>query len=497
MPTETDRLTSRRTVTIRYIAAAIIAIACPLQFGTAVGQHRALEARVDSVLHAWSGTDVPGIAVAYFEADNPVFSKAYGLANLEHRVVMSTDTPSDLGSVSKQFVGFAIALLAEKGLLDLDDDIRKYLPAVPDFGDTITIRNLLYHTSGLREIYNTLALVNWRPGDGIFQEHAQRLVSFQRELQFPPGTRYLYNNTEYMLLADIVEVITGDEFHDWMTDNVFHPLEMYDTTVMHEQGQVIPGVATSYNAGSDGRFRQMYDNSTIQGAGGIYSTVEDMVKWMRNFSTHTVGSKATIESLVTPGTLRNGDPIDYALGIVVNETRGVVTWAHGGASAGYRSAMTYLPEHQQGFVFLTNSPANGSPQGGLADVFFSNVLPPQAPDDEAGGPDAASDDDSGALSREEDAYIPLLTLIQYRGKYLSDELEVFYDVTLDGGELYLVHRWLTNQTMTLLSDDTFHLDGGPSTIAFHRDDDGSVSGFTLDTGRTIGVRFRRYADPGR
>lgn len=251
-----------------------------LLFLTLPARAQDLETTVDSLLSAWNGADRPGIAVAYFEGGRTVFQKAYGLANLEHGIAWQTDTVSDAGSVSKQFMGFAMVLLEEEGKLSLDDDIRTHLPELPDFGHPITIDDLIYHRSGLREIYATLAMIGRRGGDAIFQEEAQTLVKHQAELQFEPGSRYLYNNTEYMLLADIVEVVTGMEFHDWMRERIFAPLGMDDTTIMTRQGQVIPRVATSYSRNRNGEWSQIYDNSTIQGAGGIYTTVEDLGKWI-------------------------------------------------------------------------------------------------------------------------------------------------------------------------------------------------------------------------
>jgi CubicO group peptidase (beta-lactamase class C family) len=440
-----------------------------------------LEARVDSVLAAWDGADRPGIAVAYFEGGERVFAKAYGLASLEHGIAWRTDTVSDLGSVSKQFTGFALALLAEEGALLLDDDIRTHLPDLPDLGATITIDDLIYHRSGLREIYNTLAMVNWRDGDGIFQEHAQLLVQHQDELQFAPGSRYLYNNTEYMLMADIIESVTGMEFHDWMEERIFAPLGMDDTTIMVRQGQVIPGAATSYVRDRAGHWNQIYDNSTVQGAGGIYSTVEDVGKWMRNFATHEVGTAATIDALTTQGMLTNGEPIDYGRGIIVTEVGGQTVWVHNGASAGYRAQMFYVPEYDRGYVMVTGTPSFRNPHGGLTEAFFSDIL-------------VEEESNSGSRSQEEEGAIQLPELADpaaFTGTWLSDELQVFYDIKLEDGNLTLAHRWLGSFDMTWAGNDRFTL-GGVREVRFERETEGRPISFVWDNGRTIGVTFRRY-----
>lgn len=443
-----------------------------------------LETRVDSILSAWNGADRPGIAVAYFEGGQQVFAKAYGLANLEHGIAWQTDTVSDAGSVSKQFIGFAMALLDEEGALSLDDDIRVHLPNLPDFGTPITIDDLIYHRSGLREIYNTLGMINWRAGDGIFQEHAQTLVEHQSELQFAPGSQYLYNNTEYMLLADIVEEVTGVEFHDWMRERIFAPLGMDDTTIMVRQGQVIPRSATSYSRDRDGHWNQIYDNSTIQGAGGIYSTVEDLGRWMHNFASHEVGALATIEALTTRGSLTNGDPIDYGRGIVVTEVGGQTVWVHNGASAGYRAQMFYVPAYDRGYAMLMSTPSMFNPHGELTDAFFGDILVEEEP---ASGTTSGSSSDQGVAIQ-----LPALADPEvFVGTWLSDELQAFYDITLDDGNLTLSHRWLGSFDMTWAGNDRFSLRGGRE-LRFERDESGLPVRFVWDNGRTIGVKVRRY-----
>ncbi|MCG8414736.1 MAG: beta-lactamase family protein [Pseudomonadales bacterium] len=445
---------------------------------SAVAQDNSLEQDVDDILSAWNTTASPGAAVAYVENGETVFKKAYGLANLEHRIAWTTDTVSDLGSVSKQFTGFALALLAEQGKLSLDDDIRQHLPNLPDLGETITIKNLFHHTSGLREIYNTLYMVNRKPGDIIFQEDAQTLVQYQTKLQFEPGSQYLYNNTEYMLLADIVESVSGQQFHEWMDENIFAPLDMNDTVIMHRQRQVIPRVATSYVKDLEGVFTQRYDNSTLQGGGGIYSTVEDMTRWIANFTNHTVGTERTFKTLTESGVLNNGESLDYGLGISVDMIGDVERWSHGGSSAGYRSMLVYLPEYERGYIFQTSTPSNGVPAAKLSQAFLGDVLP--VPDTEL-NPDRPQLPEAVALEN------PAI----YQGRYLSDELEAFYSINLEGDTLSLFHRWLGEFDLRYTGEDTFLLLGRGGSLTFSRDSENDVNGFVFDNGRTIGVEFRR------
>ena len=443
-----------------------------------LAQEKSLEEAIDSVLDAWNTSASPGAAVAYVDSGEVVFEKAYGLANLEHGIAWRTDTVSDLGSVSKQFIGFAFALLAEQGRISLGDDIRTHLPSLPDLGATITIENLFHHTSGLREIYNTLYMVNRRPGDIIFQEDAQKLIGYQTKLQFQPGSQYLYNNTEYMLLADIIEAVTGEQYHEWMTRTIFEPLGMRDTTIMYRQGQVINRVATSYVREQD-EFTQRYDNSTLQGGGGIYSTVEDMTRWIANFSSHQVGTARTFEILTESGFLNNGESLNYGLGIVVEQRAGVETWSHSGSSAGYRSMLVYLPEQERGYIFITNTPSFGAPAQALTQAFLGDVLSPPAT--EAGEEDAIPE-----------TVVPLENPALYTGRYLSDELEAFYQIELAEGVLRLSHRWLGEFPMEYHGDDVFSFSNRAGSLSFTRDSRNEISGFVFDNGRTIGVEFRRF-----
>lgn len=443
----------------------------------AAAQAKNLEAEIDSILSAWDTTSSPGSAVVYLEGGETIFEKAYGLANLEHGIAWRTDTVSDLGSVSKQFIGFAYALLSEQGKLGLDDDIRTHLPSLPDLGATITIKNLFHHTSGLREIYNTLYMVNRRPGDIIFQEDAQKLVGYQTKLQFQPGSQYLYNNTEYMLLADILEAVTGEQYHEWMARNIFEPLGMMDTTIMHRQGQVINRVATSY-VREQGEFTQLYDNSTLQGGGGIYSTVEDMTRWIANFSSHQIGSAQTFEILTESGVLNSGESLDYGLGIGVEVRDGVEAWSHSGSSAGYRSMLVYLPEQERGYIFMTNTPSLGAPAEELTQTFLGDVL-------------SAPMADEGE-ERISEAVVPLENPALYTGRYLSNELEAFYQVQLEEGALRLSHRWLGEFPMEYRGNDIFAFSNRAGSLSFTRDSGNEISGFVFDNGRTIGVEFRRF-----
>ena len=310
-----------------FLAISLLAVALPAS-GRQVPDLDHAVARADSILDLLNRADAPGFVVAVVRDGRTVYRREVGMASLEQRTAIGPGTIFDLGSVSKQLTAYAVVLLEKAGRLDLDQDIRTILPEVPDFGAPITVRHLVHHTSGIREIYGALGMAGLRSGDGIRQEDALRLVAASRELNFEPGSRYLYCNTAYMLLADIVTQVTGMPFPEWMQANVFEPLGMRHTVIMDRTGLVIPGAADSYAPDNGGGFTRLFDNSSITGAGGVYSTIGDMTLWMANL----VSGNEAVMRMRERGILTTGDTLDYAFGVIVGRTRGLASISHGGAS---------------------------------------------------------------------------------------------------------------------------------------------------------------------
>ena len=200
--------------------------------------HESLEAKVDRVFAEWDKPDSPGAALSVIRDGEIIYKRGYGMANLEYDIPIAPTTIFDIASVSKQFAGFAIATLLHEGKLALDDDIRMHLPDVPDFGTKITIRHLVHHTSGLRDWVQALVIAGGQMDDVISFKHILKMVRRQRELNFEPGTAFLYSNTGYNLLAEIVEKITGDTFREWTDANIFKPLAMTNTH-FHDDHEMI------------------------------------------------------------------------------------------------------------------------------------------------------------------------------------------------------------------------------------------------------------------
>jgi len=450
------------------------------------------DGRAQQVLDAWAEASHwpggPGAVAAVVRGGTPIASAAYGLAILEHGLAMNTQTVLDIGSVSKEFTDFALVLLAARAKLGLDDDIRLYLPEVPDFGTPIRIRNLVHHTSGLREVYNALALAGWQPGDGIAQEEALALVTRSRDLNFEPGSEYLYCNTGYMLLADIVARASGRPFDRFMGEEVFGPLGMDHTTIMAEKGQVMWGAAESYAPTDDGGWLRVYDNSSIQGAGGIYTTVADLARWLHNFRSAAVGGTAAIDQMQERGVLSGGDTLPYAFGLNVGRWRGLRTLSHGGSSAGYRASLLYFPDYDVGIVTQANSPATAPAQLPplLAEAMLGEMAEASPPTEET--PSEASTD----ATRQAPTWTPTpAELGTLEGTYWSPELETAYTLRLAHGRLTAHHARHGSLELTPQEPDRF---SGPyplDEVRVARGPGGAITGLRVTNGRVRGMWFAR------
>ena len=313
-----------------------------------------LEKQIDEIFAKWNNPESPGCAFAVVKDGEVIFKKGYGKASLEHDIPITTTTIFDAASVSKQFTAFAIILLEQDGKLSFDDDIRKYLLYVPDFGHKITIRHLIFHTSGLRDQWDLLEFAGVRMEDDIVtQEDILKLVKRQKELNFPPGESYKYCNTGYTLLAEIVAKVSNKSFQEFTEERIFRPLEMFDTHFHSENDEIIKNRAYPYEQSND-KFFNLRLGFLNFGPTGLYTTVEDVAKWIINFETHNVGGRAAFDQLLEHGTLKDGTILDYCFGIMESKYRGLRNIHHVGGAAGYESFVQYYPDHKIGFAILAN-----------------------------------------------------------------------------------------------------------------------------------------------
>ena len=320
--------------------------------------------------------DTPGAVVGVIKGGKLAFVKGYGAADLTHGVPFTPETPTNIGSSTKQFTGFALALLASRGTLSLDDDVRKHIPELKDFGKKITVRHLLTHTTGYREFINTLIIEGRQvlEGDYIAPDEVIKVINRQPTLQNEPGAEFNYNNSAFSLATIVVERVTGRPFAEWMRDEVFLPLGMTKTWVRANPGQIIRGRSIGYIPG-EGGFREVRDLHGAAGAGGIYTTPGDVAKWLRNFKTAELGGAAVIKEMTTSFVLNDGKPSNYGYGVFLDSTRGVRRWQHGGNDIAHSSTFVYYPDLDAGYVVFSNyQGVPGGIAGVVADAFFGQHM---------------------------------------------------------------------------------------------------------------------------
>ncbi len=327
---------------------------------------------MDSVFAEYDRSDAPGCALGVFRDGRIAYARGYGMADLERGVRITPATLFDIGSTSKQFAAASIALLVEDGKLRFDDDVRKYVPELPDYGAPITIDHLLRHTSGLRDYVGLLALAGHSLEEVTTDSQALAIITRQRNLNFPTGSRWEYSNTGFFLLSVIVKRVSGQSLADFARSRIFLPLGMTHTRYRDRAEMLIPGRALGYAPDSADGFVNSMSNWEETGDGAVHLSVEDALLWDENFYHPRVGGERMARWLQERGTLANGDSIDYARGLFVDGYRGLRRVQHGGDWIGYHAAYARFPEQHTSVVTFCNS--DGISPEGLAEKVVDIVL---------------------------------------------------------------------------------------------------------------------------
>lgn len=317
-------------------------------------QDAPLSARVDKLFAPWDKPDSAGCALAIVRDGRIIYSRGYGMADLEQDIPITPASVFYVGSLSKQFTAMAIALLVQQGALGLDDDIRKYLPELPLYDKPITIRHLIHHTSGLMEYMPLLARAGWRPGAPFGNQDVLEIVARERHLNFQPGEQFAYSNTGYTLLALIVDRAASVHLDEFAEARIFSPLRMKDTHFHADATRIVKRRAYAYEPLPSGGLRLAPPVPTRIGAGGIFTTVEDLARWDQNFYDARVGGNMLIKQITTPGTLNGGQALEYAFGLEVRDYRGLRVVEHGGDFAGYHAYLARFPDQRFSVILLCN-----------------------------------------------------------------------------------------------------------------------------------------------
>ena len=345
-------------------------------------------ASIDSIFQQFDGTRTPGCAVGVSDHHSIILERAYGMADLEHNVASWAETIYEPGSVSKQFTATATILLALEGKLSLDDDIREYIPELPDYGDVVTIRHLLNHTSGLRDWGSVAEIEGWPRTTRVHTHtHMLDIASRQMSLNYPPGEYYSYTNTGYNLQAVLVERVSGMSFAEFSKKRIFEPLGMTKTEWRDDFTRIVKDRAIAYRPNRDGSWSMLMPFENVHGNGGLLTTVGDLLRFTHNLETGELGGPRYIEEMHTQGILNSGTTIAYASGLRVEEYKGVRQVSHSGSTAGYRGHLARFPD--QGIAVAVMCNASSGNAGGLlyqvADLYLGDAItepetpePPQA-----------------------------------------------------------------------------------------------------------------------
>ena len=444
-----------------------------------------LTTHVDELFAEWDGEISPGAVVGIFMDGRIIYSKGYGVANLDYDIPITPQSVLRIGSISKQFIAMCIAILTEQGKLSFDDDIRTYLPEMPDYGNQITIRHLLHHTSGIREY---LALVNLigRPEGSVFGYTTRELVellSRQQKLNFEPGSQFSYTNSGYFLLAEIVTRVSGMKASTFAQENIFEPLGMTQTRFYDDPNAIIRNQAFGYSPKRDGGYRLDILRSDVIGDLGVITTVEDFLHWDNNFYENKLGAgtKNLITVMSTRGRTSSGENLSYALGLEFDSYRGLKTMGHGGSAVGYVAEFLQFPEQRFSVVILSNlsSFRPGRIARQVADLYLADQFNETQDSDERDRTRPDAPDPVGRLTPELEAFT---------GDFYSEELDFAYSFMVEANSLQLEIRGSRIKLLPL-SEDQFGW--GRRELNFFRDESGIVSGFTLDAGDVQDLNFQK------
>lgn len=509
--------------------------------------------RVDRIFAAFNKPGSPGCSVGVIRDGKFVLRKSYGQANLELGVPLTSESVFYLASVSKQFTAASVVLAAGQGYLSLDDDVRKYIPELPDYGHPVTLRQMMHHTAGFRDFFTLLDLAGTDAAEVPSARDILALIVRQKALNNVPGDEWIYSNSNYFLLGVMLQRATHKSLSQFAAENIFLPLGMKRTLFYDDRTRVVPGRVAAYAPGKSGEFLVDWSTSfDLVGSGGLMSSVDDLFLWDNNFYADKLGKRTLLKELQTRGVLNNGHQISYALGLNIDQYRGLPTVEHNGGTLGYRTTFLRFPRQHFSVITLCNV-ANANPESlsrKVADVYLADQFKPEA-HSSAGFPDPAPFAGKyvdarthftytftaangnlmgwGAVLKRIDANrfhdlvdnvitfenvngtmhcsldIPGERLFSgdrikemrmtpgvlqtFVGTYRNDEIDATYTVALDHDDLVLRVRERPSVKLVPFDRDSF--EAGPLSIIFRHDASGAVTGFAVYTQAARGAEFTR------
>lgn len=360
---------------------------------------------IDAIFSQWNNT-TPGASLGIIKDAKLVYAKGYGLANLEYDIPNSPTSVFRIGSTSKQFTAACIVLLEQQGKLIFDNTLKSYFPDFPEYAKKITVRHLLNHTSGIRDYLQLTYLKGFSDDDFYTDATLMKMLLAQTDLNFEPGEEFTYSNSGYWLLGQIVEKASGMNMADYAAQEIFKPLGMTNTHFHNNHTQIVKNRASGYVPKRDGGFRISMTTLDMIGDGGIFTSIEDIKKWDDAYYNSTVLNREFWNIMTTNGKLNNGEKIDYAAGLFVEDYKGINHINHGGAFVGFRAELLRFPEQKLSIaIFANRGDANPSRMAyQIADILLKDDLKEEEAETEEIAPQPKSKVSVIALPQMEGTY---------------------------------------------------------------------------------------------
>lgn len=462
---------SKRTKTL---LLTTIALALSASAYSAPNVSKSLSKSIDKVFVDYAKPDSPGCALAVYRDNNIWYQQGYGLASIEHQLpIKPQSTVFDIGSTSKQFMAASILLLEQDGKLKTSDDIRKYLPEMPDYGHTITINHLLHHTSGIRDYIALMMMADIKEEDHTTEAQALSVIARQKALDFVPGSEHSYSNSGYFLLSQILQRVSGKSWVEFAQERLFKPLGMNHTQVLNNHKKIIKNKAASYQLVGENEFGVQMSNWEQTGDGAVQTTVADLVKWDNNFHQPKVGGQWLVEQLQQKTTLSSGEEIAYARGLFLDQYRGIKTVQHGGAWAGYRTELIRVPEEKLSVAVLCNQAESNPTQlaHGVLDVVLA---------DKFSALEKAQSRSAKNSEAPQAAVQPVKNPEQYVGMYWSRKSGLIRQLEMREGKLFYVRGGGRDNELAQNDDESLTMIGAPFSVKLSFAKRGSTRVMTFD-----------------
>jgi CubicO group peptidase (beta-lactamase class C family) len=434
--------------------------------------------------------DAPGCELAISRNGQLLYSKAWGMADLEHHIPLTTTAPTEAGSVSKQFTAAAILLLQQQGKLSLDDDIRKYIPELPDYGKPIRLRYMMHHTSGIRDWGSIAAIAGWpRTTKTYSNTDALDIICRQQALNNTPNDTFIYSNSNYNLLAIIVQRVSGMSLADFTRKYIFLPAGMTHTSWRDDHKRVVPDRAIAYALRKDSSYETNMPNEDVYGNGGLLTTAEDLLKWNTFYFSGGLGGPDLLKKQLATDSLSNGSPNNYGAGLFISQQHGQPYISHTGATASYRAFLGTFPSSNLSIAWLSNTSAFD--RGANLPQLVINIF--------ITWPGGNAFEQIQVSDKKTEAILSPEELQTYTGYYYSSEAQTGFTVELKDHQLYLSRPPSTGFSIHPTGKNRFEtsgtpFDGQPGTITFVPDN-GAMKKMLLSIDRALNVKFTRADKP--